>query len=381
MRNSTNAQTIHFDALTSQPLNDAAILGIQQALAHGWADPNKLYHSSRATRILLDQAHHSVAQQLNLKSSEIAFASSMPHIFNHVISGLIKGNDLADKKIILGAIEQSAILSTSRNFSHQLIQVDSNGLVDYNLFLTALDQPEVGLAVLQYANHEIGTLQPLAPIYQKCVSRGIPLVVDATMTHDLANLNGNFDCLILNPVAWGGPTGIGIFAVKENIRFLSALMKDKRENKKYPASPAVSLAVGAAAALEETASKKREINSIMIDCKKLLIEEVTKIEGAVILGDTKNSLPNIFAASFDGIDGEALLSEIDKLGFEVSSGSACMADQIAPSHVLTAIGAPPQSNIRVSFPLNVNLEQVQDFAQALNAVLADMKNTNKSLKR
>jgi cysteine desulfurase len=380
MRNGTNAQTVHFDALTSQPLNDAAILGIQQALLHGWADPSKLYHSSRAARVLLDEAHFSIAKKLNLKSNEISFATQAPHIFFHVISGLMKSESNAGKKIVLSAIEQSAILSTSRNFDHEIIGVDSNGVVNQTEFLKALDQPQVGLAILQYANHEIGTKQPLSAIYKKCQEKKIALLVDATMTHDLSELNSNFDCLVLNPIAWQGPTGIGVFAVKESVRFVSPLMRDNRENKKFPASPMVALAIGAAAALEETSQKLPEIKSNMYEYKEFLIERIKNISGAVILGDEKNSLSNILAASFEGIDGESLLSELDKLGIEISSGSACMADQVAPSHVLTAIGAPPQSNIRVSFPLSVTKAEVEYFVDALLQALEKIRSTNQSVK-
>jgi cysteine desulfurase len=379
MRNRTNAQINHFDALTSQPLNSAAILGLEQSIKHGWADPSKLYHTSRNSRQLLDQAHAAIAQQIGLKPSEVSFTPSLPFVFSHAINGLIRGGGLSDKKIVLSEIEQSAIISTCKNFSHQLISVNSAGEVNLAQYLEALSGDDVGLAILQYANHEIGTLQPIAEIYKVCRAKNIPLLVDATMTFDLTNLNSNFDALILNPVSWQGPTGIAVLAVRETVKFLTPLARDKRENKKFPSSPAIMLAIAAAAGLEETSQNLESIQEEMISCKNLLAKEISKISGAQILGNSDNSVSNILAASFDGIDGETLISEMDKRGFEISSGSACMADEVAPSHVLKAIGAPPQSNIRISFPLSVEQSQAADCAIALTQAIEQIRSSTEQV--
>jgi cysteine desulfurase len=379
MRNGTNAQINHFDALTSQPLNSAAILGIEQSVKHAWADPSKLYHTSRNSRQLLDQAHSAIAQQIGLKPNEVSFAPSLPFVFSHAINGLIKGGGLQDKKIVVNQIEQSAIVSTCKNYSHQFISVNSDGEVDLAQYLAALDDPEVGLAILQYANHEIGTRQPLEKIYEVCRSKNIVLLVDATMIFDFTKLNLNFDALILNPVSWQGPSGIAVLAVKETVKFTTQLPRDKRENKKFPSSPAIMLAVAAAAGLEETSQNLASIQEEMIRCKNLLIKEISQISGAQILGNSESSVSNILAASFDGIDGEALISEMDKRGFEISSGSACMADEVAPSHVLQAIGAPPQSNIRISFPLTVTQSQATDCAVALKETIEQIKSSTQQV--
>jgi cysteine desulfurase len=379
MRNRTNAQINHFDALTSQPLNSAAILGLEQSIKHGWADPSKLYHTSRNSRQLLDQAHSAIALQIGLKPSEVSFTPSLPFVFSHAINGLIRGGNLSDKKIVLSEIEQSAIISTCKNYSHQVISVNSAGEVNLTEYLDALNDDGVGLAILQYANHEIGTLQPLAEIYKVCRAKNIPLLVDATMTFDFTKLNLNFDALILNPVSWQGPAGIAVLAVKEKIKFITPLARDKRENKKFPSSPAIMLAISAAAALEETSQNLASIQQEMISCKKILTREISEIVGAQILGNMDNSLSNILAASFDGIDGEALISEMDKRGFEISSGSACMADEVAPSHVLKAIGAAPQSNIRISFPLALKQSQATDCAIALKQAIEHIRSSTQQV--
>jgi cysteine desulfurase len=376
MTKSTNSQTKHFDALNTQPVNSAGILGFQQAFQHAWADPSKLYTSSRNARLLLEEARNSVASGLNLKSEEIAFTPSFPFIFSHAISGIIRGGQFENKKIILSEVEQSAILSTANNYQNHKLKVNSDATINLGEFLDQLDQNDIGLAILQLANHEIGSLQPIAEIYKKCQSKNIALLVDATMTHDLSPLEGNFDALILNPVAWQGPTGITILAIRENLKFMTTLKRDKRETRKFPASPQVALAVSAAAAFDETNQNLEQINKNLFQAKNILMDEIAKIPKNQVLSKIENSLPNIISATFSDIDGESLVSEMDKLGFEISSGSSCIADEIAPSHVLKAIGAGEQSNIRLSLPLTVTEDIATACAIALKKVIEKIRKEN-----
>lgn len=376
MTKSTNSQTQHFDALNTQPVNSAGILGFQQGFKHAWADPSKLYSSSRNARFLLDEARGAIASGLNLKAEEIAFTPSFPYIFSHAINGIIRGSGLENKKIVLSEVEQSAILSTANNYSNFKVKVNNDATINLAEFLGQLEQPDVGLAILQLANHEIGSRQPIAQIYEKCQSKNIPLLVDATMTHDFSNIAGHFDALILNPVAWQGPTGVSVLAIKEKIKFMTTLKRDKRESKKFPASPQVALAVSAAAAFDETNQNLVQININVSRAKSILIDEIAKIPKSQVIGKLDNSLPNIISATFSDIDGESLVSEMDKHGFEISSGSSCIADEIAPSHVLKAIGAGEQSNIRLSLPLTVTEEIATACGLALKKVIEKIRQEN-----
>lgn len=376
MTKSTNQQIQHFDALNTQPINNAGLLGFQQAFEHAWADPSKLYTTSRNARLLLDEARNSITKGLSLKSEEVAFTPGFPFAFSHAINGIIRGGELENKKIILSEVEQSAILSTANNYQNQKIKVNRDATVDLEDFIKNLNQSDVGLAILQFANHEIGSLQPVAEVYKICQSRNIPLLVDATMTHDFSTLANNFDALILNPVAWQGPTGISILVIKENLKFMTTLKRDKRESKKFPASPLVALAVSAAAAFEETTQNLKQINSNLYQAKKILIKELNEIPNSQVLTVLDNSLPNIISATFSDIDGEGLVSEMDKAGFEISSGSSCIADEIAASHVLTAIGSGEQSNIRISLPLTATTDLAKSCAAALKKVVEEIRRKN-----
>lgn len=119
-----------------------------------------------------------------------------------------------------------------------------------------------------------------------------------------------------------------------------------------------------------------QINTNVSRAKNILINEIAKIPKSQVIGKLDNSLPNIISATFSDIDGESLVSEMDKHGFEISSGSSCIADEIAPSHVLKAIGAGEQSNIRLSLPLTVTEEIATACGLALKKVIEKIRQEN-----
>lgn len=372
MGKSTNSQIHYFDALNNQPLNDAAKLGFEQALTHAWSEPSRLYSSSRKSRQLLEEARNSIAQKLHLKPSEVFFGPGFPFIFSHLVRGLMRGESCQDKKILISNIEQSALLSSARNFSQVILEVKNEALVDSTEFDSKLT-PDIGLAILQFANHEVGTKQPIEEIYKSCKANRIPLLVDATMTFEISQLKDNFDILVLNPVSWQGPAGLSVVAIRDEVEFITTLKRDKRENRKFPAFPHVPLAISTAAALEETSQKLITNKRVIQDLQKRLIDEISTISGARVLTNSTNSLINIISAIFEDIDGETLVHELDKNGYEISSGSSCVADEIAPSHVMQAIGEAGGTNIRVSLPVDLDEAAALGFINSLNLVIKKIR--------
>lgn len=378
MGKTTNSQVHYFDALNNQPLNKAAKLGLEQALIHAWADPSRLYSNSRKSRQLLEEGRNSLAQKLRLKPTEVFFAPGFPFIFSYLVTRLMQSEKRKNKKILLSEVEQSALLSSASNFLHQKIAVKPNAQIDATQFVENLNS-EVGLAVIQFANHEIGTKQPIAEIYQACKAKGVELLVDATMTFALDEIGDNFDILVLNPVSWQGPAGLSVVAIRENVELISPLKRDKRENKRFPAFPNVPLAISAAAAFEETIQKLPQALSQMQKALNLIIENILLIPDAQVITNPDDSLCNIICAIFEDIDGESLVHELDKSGFEISSGSSCRADEIAPSHVLQAIGLANATNIRISLPVDIDEISAIDFATSLTHAIGKIRSESSNV--
>ena len=371
MSSSTSAHTHNFDTLSSHPIHPAAKKALGSLPDYAFVDPTKLYHDSRSARLLLDSARASIAARLKVNPDEVSFIPSGNAGIDLAISGLLKALD--NKTVVYSAVEQKAIIERLKDFSTFEIPVDKFARVNESQFIESLITNKPGIAVLQFANHEVGTQQPLNPIYKKCQELNIPLFVDATMTAGLVNLGSDWDVLLLKPATWGAPIGIDILVVKRNVRFKSILLDDGRENHKFSNNVSIPHAVAIGASLEEITLNRSEIakslGTLINDLRQLLSSNLD----ITLLGDPVARVPHVLAAVIKNIDGEALVSGLSKRGFAISSGSSCTPDQVKPSHVLAAMGFEGQINVRISLPFNASDADILDFVKALNETMKELK--------
>ena len=371
MSSSTSAHTHNFDTLSSHPIHPAAKKALGSLPDYAFVDPTKLYHDSRSARLLLDSARASIAARLKVNPDEVSFIPSGNAGIDLAISGLLKALD--NKTVVYSAVEQKAIIERLKDFSTFEIPVDKFARVNESQFIDSLTTNKPGLAVLQFANHEVGTQQPLNPIYKKCQELNIPLFVDATMTAGLVNLGSDWDVLLLKPATWGAPIGIDILVVKRNVRFKSILLDDGRENHKFSNNVSIPHAVAIGASLEEITLNRSDIakslGTLINDLRQLLSSNLD----ITLLGDPVARVPHVLAAVIKNIDGEALVSGLSKRGFAISSGSSCTPDQVKPSHVLAAMGFDNQINVRISLPFSASDADILDFVKALNETMKELK--------
>jgi cysteine desulfurase len=371
MSSSTSAHTHNFDTLSSHPIHPAAKKALGSLPDYAFVDPTKLYHDSRSARLLLDSARASIAARLKVNPDEISFIPSGNAGIDLTISGLIKA--LENKTVVYSAVEQKAIIERLKDFSAFEIPVDKFARANESQFIDSLTTNKPGLAVLQFANHEVGTQQPINQIYKKCQELNIPLFVDATMTAGIVNLGSDWDVLLLKPASWGAPIGIDVLVVKRSVRFKSILLDDGRENHKFSNNVSIPHAVAIGASLEEITLNRSEIakslGTLINDLRQLLSSNLD----ITLLGDPVARVPHVLAAIIKDIDGEALVSGLSKRGFAISSGSSCTPDQVKPSHVLAAMGFEGQINIRISLPFNANDADNLDFVKALNETMKELK--------
>ena len=371
MSSSTSAHTHNFDTLSSHPIHPAAKKALGSLPDYAFVDPTKLYHDSRSARLLLDSARASIAARLRVNPDEVSFIPSGNAGIDLTISGLLKALD--NKTVIYSAVEQKAIIERLKDFTTFEIPVDKFARVNESQFIDSLSTNKPGLAVLQFANHEVGTQQPLNPIYKKCQELNIPLFVDATMTAGLVNLGSDWDVLLLKPATWGAPIGIDILVVKRNVRFKSILLDDGRENHKFSNNVSIPHAVAIGASLEEITLNRSEIakslGTLINELRQLLSSNLD----ITLLGDPVARVPHVLAAVIKNIDGETLVSGLSKRGFAISSGSSCTPDQVKPSHVLAAMGFDNQINIRISLPFEAKSADILDFVKALNETMKELK--------
>lgn len=370
MSSSTSAHMRNFDSLTSGPLQPAAKKAMTSLPDYAYFDSTKLYHESRSARMLLDSARASIAARLKVNPEEVSFIPSGNAGLDLIISGLL--NATTNKKIVSSSVEQKAIIERLKSYESFLVSVDNLARINEDEFVEKLETIKPSLAILQFSNHEVGTQQPLHPIYKKCQELNIPLFVDASMTAGLVNVGNDWDVLLLKPSSWGAPIGLDILVVKKNVMFKSILLDDGRENHKFSSNIFIPQAVAIGASLEAVNENRSETAKSLSILIKDLREQLEKMKNIILLGDPLARLPHVLSFLIENVDGEFISQNLSKNGFAVSSGSSCTPDAIKPSHVLSEMGYPNQAHIRISLSFNTIKEDIDDFVVALTQTLNEI---------
>jgi cysteine desulfurase len=362
----------YFDAASGLPLRPAARAALEAALDRGWADPTRLHHAGRVARQLLDAARASIATSVGALPQEVMFTASGTAAIQAGVLGLARGRRAQGPVVVAGAVEHSAVLRSAdwamAGEDPVLVPVNPHGQVEVDAFAEALGAPSVGLACLQHVNHEVGTVQPLAPVHEAARAAGVPLLVDASAALGSLQPPSDWDVLVGSAHKWGGPAGVGVLVVRSGVRWRSPLPTD--ESGRQAGFPDVPAAVAAATALEHANAdlpRSAATRTRLVDALRRRVPELA--EGITVLGPDQGRAPHITCFTILYADGEVLVGELDRAGFAVSSGSACTADTRRPSHVLAAMGAITHGNLRVSLPPDVTDADVEAFLDALPAAI------------
>ncbi|WP_062443237.1 cysteine desulfurase family protein [Herbidospora daliensis] len=361
----------YLDAASTEPLHPAAREALLAALDVGWADPARLYGSARRARLLLDQARAEIAEVLGARPDELSFTTSGTQAVHLGVLGVSQARRRAGRHLVVSAVEHSSVLHAAgvhegAGGSVQTIGVALSGRVDLPAFAEAVAAEGVAAAALQTANHEVGTLQPVAEAAEACRAAGVPLVVDAAQSAGRLPIPPGWSVLAASAHKWGGPAGVGVLAVRKGTRWRSPYPEDERELRRVPGYENVPAVVAAAAALRARAAESAAENarlSALVD--RIRAEVPRRVPDVEVIGDPVDRLPHLVTFSCLYVDGEALLTELDKAGFAVSSGSSCTASTLRPSHVLEAMGVLTHGNVRVSLPRGIPEDDVDRFLTVL----------------
>jgi cysteine desulfurase len=374
----------YLDAASAEPLHPAARRAMLAAIADGWADPARLHREGRQARLLLDTARESIAAVLGCRADELSFTSSGTQAVHLAVLGTVRARQSATRgpgHVVASAVEHSSVLNAAAWLQRSgtaltVTGVDGTGRADTAEFAAAVRRERTVLACLQAASHEVGTLQPVAEVAQDCQRAAVPLLVDAAASAGRMRVPPGWSLLAASAHKWGGPAGVGVLAVRKGTRWRPPLPEDDRESGRSPGFPNVPAIVASAAALDAIYAE-REAGDVAL--RALSGQIRTRLPALVpdcaVHGDPARTLPHIVAFSCLYIDGEALVTELDKAGFSVSSGSACVSDSQRPSHVLEAMGVLTHGNVRVSLPNGATKETVDDFLAALPGIVARLRGT------
>ncbi len=374
----------YLDAASSEPLHPVARETWLAAADSGWADPRRLHHDGRSARLLLDNAREVIAECLGARPDEITFTSSGTDAIHRGLSGLARGRARQGTGIAYGAVEHSAVLHTVRWLEaptaeipvDRLGRVHAGSVVEAVRGLSAAAGPGVGLVAVQTANHEVGTVQPIDEIATALAAEfpDVPLFIDAAVSVGRLPLPARYAVAAASAHKWGGPAGVGVLCVRKGVRWRNALPADDRVEARASGFENVPSVLAAAAALQAVTQEREETSQRQSALIAKVRERVTAtIPDVEVVGDPHGRLPHLVTFSCLYVDGEALVTELDRRGFGVASGSACTASTLTPSHVLAAMGVLTHGNVRLSLTLDTTEEVVDGFLQALPKVVAEIR--------
>ncbi|MGW3313767.1 aminotransferase class V-fold PLP-dependent enzyme [Streptomyces sp. NPDC001073] len=368
----------YFDAASSHPLHPVARQALLASLDDGWADPARLYREGRKARLLLDAAREAAAEAVGCRADELVFTSSGTRAVHTGIAGALAGRRRVGRHLIVSAVEHSSVLHSAEALvaeggSSTEVPVDRTGAVSVEAYADSL-RSDTALACLQSANHEVGTVQPVAEVAEACRAVGVPLLVDAAQSLGWGPVEGAWSLLTASAHKWGGPAGVGLLVVRKGARFAPQGPVDERESGRAAGFENIPAVVAAAASLRAVRAEAAQEALRLRELTERIRTRVPRlVPGVDVVGDPVRRLPGIVTFSCLYVDGETLLHELDRAGFAVSSGSSCTSSTLTPSHVLKAMGVLSEGNVRVSLPLGATEEDVERFLAVLPDAVAGVR--------
>lgn len=361
---------VYLDAASCEPLHPAARETLLAALEHAYADPRRLHGPGRNARLLLDNAREAVAQALGVGRDEVMFTGSGTRAVQLGLLGLAAARPARGRRIVHSAVEHQAVTDAAAWWGEPVVVgADAQGRVGED-DLAAASGPGVAVAALQSANHEVGTVQPVG---RARLADGVPLFVDACASMGRLPLPDGWDALAGSARKWGGPSGVGVLLVRRRARWTNPFPAADPLARADDGSPDIAATLAAAAALQAVVAEREQVGARQRELIDLIRARVAGMRDVDVVGDPVERLPHLVTFSFLYVDGEALVTELDRLGFGLASGSACAVDSREPSRVLAAMGALTHGNLRLSLTRETTRTDVERFLDVLPGVVGSIR--------
>ncbi|MGA2555108.1 MAG: cysteine desulfurase family protein [Verrucomicrobiota bacterium] len=377
----TQPKTIYFDYNATTPLDPVVREAMLPFLGGVFGNPSSIHHIGRQARSILDDARERVAQVWRCKPSEVVFTSGGTESNNMAIMGISRGLRDKGRHLITSRIEHHAVLhcleylQEKEGFSVSYLPVNDKGLVSPEDLAKAI-QPDTILVSIMAANNEIGTVQPVAALGEICRSRGVVFHTDAVQwfgKEPFASIHQfNADLVSVCCHKFHGPKGAGALYVRSPLHPEPILFGGSHENERRAGTENMAGILGFTEALVRFISPPVFPSEMLKSLTARLIALGDSVEGVQFRGSQQDRLANTVAFTVTGCDSIALLAGLDLLGICASSGSACSAGSLEPSHVLLALGVEKSvanSLVRFSLGRESTLEETAFVADAFPRVI------------
>ncbi|WP_304103914.1 cysteine desulfurase family protein [Phascolarctobacterium succinatutens] len=363
-------QFIYADNAATTKMSDVAVKAMLPYLQEIYANASSVHLLGQRSAAALFSARQQAAQVLNCAPKEVFFTSGGSEADNQaLISAAALGKKQGKCHIVSTAMEHHAILHTlealeNQGFTVTLLRPQADGIVTATQVAEAITDTTCLVSVM-YANNETGAIQPIREIGALCRKRGVHFHTDAVQAAGHLAIDvqrNNIDMLSLSAHKFHGPKGIGLLFAKSNIRLTSLIRGGGQERGKRAGTENLPGIIGLAAALKDAQENMQQNTAYITGLRDALRNGLDKIDGAGFNGSREHCLPGTVNYSFQGVNGEALLSLLSNEGICCSSGSACSAGSLEPSHVLLALGLShetAQSALRFSLCEYNTMDEVQ----------------------
>ncbi|MFP3510657.1 cysteine desulfurase family protein [Peribacillus sp. SIMBA_075] len=368
---------IYLDHAATSPMHPNVIDRMMTVMSHDFGNPSSIHAFGREARHVLDEARSSIAKSIGAGRNEIIFTSGGTEADNTAIIGVANAYEEKGKHIITTEIEHHAVLHTCQfleksGFEITYLPVNEAGLISIADLKAALRDDTILVSVM-FGNNEVGTIQPIAEIGQLLKGHQAIFHTDAVQAYGLISIDVRelgVDLLSVTAHKINGPKGIGFLYIREGLKLNPHLYGGEQERKRRAGTESVPAIAGFSEAVLIAQSMMEKKKEQYKQYKDVLL---AVLDGAdvqyEINGSMEQSLPHVLNISFPGTNVESMLVNMDLAGVAVSSGSACTAGSIDPSHVLVAMfgkdSERTKNSIRFSFGLNNTEEEVRHAAETI----------------
>ncbi|MBB5354638.1 cysteine desulfurase [Anoxybacillus mongoliensis] len=364
----------YLDHAATSPVHPQVVEAMIPYMTTYFGNPSSIHSFGRESRRALDEARETIAKTVGAKANEIIFTSGGTEADNLAIIGVAMANREKGRHIITTSVEHHAVLNTCKYLQKQgfdvtYLPVDEHGMISVEQVKSALRDDTIIVSIM-FGNNETGVLQPIHDIGQLLRDHDAYFHTDAVQAYGLVPIDVHelgIDLLSVSSHKVNGPKGVGFLYVREGVRLMPHIYGGEQERKRRAGTENVPGIVGfqkAAELAQQTMSEKRALYE-QFQHIMLTTFEREGIDYAVN-GHETNRLPHVLNVAFFGTNVEALLVNLDLAGIAASSGSACTAGSIDPSHVLVAMYGNDseriRSSVRFSFGYGNTLEQIERAA-------------------
>ncbi|AKL77153.1 MULTISPECIES: cysteine desulfurase family protein [Bacillus] len=374
-------ERIYLDHAATSPMDERVLEEMKPHFFGSFGNPSSIHSFGRESRKWVDEARTDIAREISAKEQEIIFTSGGTEADNLAIFGTAAARKNEGKHIITTAIEHHAVLHACEKLEEDGFEVTylipgPSGRISANQVKEALRDDTI-LVTVMYGNNEVGTIQPIDEIGELLSGHQAYFHTDAVQAFGYMPIDvkkSRIDMLSVSGHKLNGPKGTGFLYVNQEVKLSPILLGGEQERKRRAGTENVPGIAGLKEAVVLSNREREEKTAKYKEFKNIIMSTLEKSGvTAEVNGDAEKCLPHILNLYFPGVPVEALLVNLDMEGIAVSSGSACTAGSVLPSHVLTAMFGSESgrltSSIRLSFGLGNTAEQIETAAEKLAAVV------------